>query len=174
MNDVSVASAGENSKLIVTTLNGKTALKSFVDGLNPSIRLVVKASRFEKLVDAIEAAVEEEKSIPESTKNRALNSNTTSNPNQRNKCGICHKFGHSSSACYSRNNGNLPRFNYPKTEFKRETSSPPRPNHSVRVVICSYCKNPGHHIKECRKRAYNEEKKNQPSTKPSNSNQGNE
>ena len=156
LNDVSVASAGEESKQAVTTLNSKTALKSFVDGLHPEIRLIVKASRFERLVDAIEAAVEEEKSLPESSKNRYQSSNT--NP-PKAKCSICHKQGHSSANCFSRAHYNLPRYNSNKTVTKKEPISPSRTNDpNVRVITCSYCKNRGHHIKECRKRIFNESK----------------
>lgn len=145
LNDACIASEGSESSSVILNLNSKTALKAFERGLNPKISLIIKASRFTSLTEAIEAAVLEEKS------GFSYSNQTSYNPSQpkpRNPthCNFCKKTGHSIEQCYlKKNKEQLPSF---KSEVKKVT------------ITCSYCKNLGHHINECRKREYNNNKKN--------------
>lgn len=61
LDDVCIKSQGVESAPVIQNLNSHSALKAFVDGLNDPLKLIIKASRFDNLHAAIEAACEEEK-----------------------------------------------------------------------------------------------------------------
>lgn len=151
LHDACVVAEGAAAAEIIHKLNEKCALKAFVNGLLDPLNLIIKAYRFDKLSDAIEAAVEEERNIP---KRKVFNKNHNATINSP-KCSFCHKTGHIFANCYSRKSSvSLPNFP-PRPEIKREPTTPIR----TVTITCSYCKNIGHHIKDCRKRQYNENKK---------------
>lgn len=147
LTDACIANQGIEAAPIISSLNSNAVLKAFVEGLNGHIKLIIKASRFTKFEDAVEAAVEEERTQKSSRLQNFPNTNS-SNQNQKNrqKCFKCGKPNHIAANCYS-NSNSFPK--YPKTEIKREANV-----HNL-TIICRYCKNPGHTIEECRKRQYN-------------------
>ncbi|KAJ3622225.1 hypothetical protein MTP99_002750 [Tenebrio molitor] len=63
LDDVYISTHGEESTETIQKLNKATALKAFVDGLNDSIKLIIKACRFDDLPSAIEAACDEETNV---------------------------------------------------------------------------------------------------------------
>lgn len=149
LNDVCIESEGEVAKASIENLNSKSALRGFVEGLNSSIRLIVKASRFKTLTEAIDGAVDEERNV--NAQKSKFNSKSYSKPFL--KCSFCHKSGHKYENCFSRNNNLqvLPKFS--KHEIKSESKI-------FKInITCSYCKKEGHHIRDCYKRKYNENKK---------------
>lgn len=167
LNDACITSEGAAASATINNLNSKTAFKSFVEGLNPPLKLIIKASRFAKLSDAIEAAVEEERNLNE-------NFNQHKNKNKPFKrCNFCKRNGHVENECFIKNRPSssqqLPTF--PKREIKTEVH--------VTNITCAYCKKQGHHIKDCFKKKRADEFKNNPNrnarnpTNPSNYNQGN-
>lgn len=159
LNDACIASEGEAASTIIESLNSKTALKAFVDGLNMPIKLLIKASGYKKLADAIEAAIEEETS-----------SGFSGTPKKTLQCNYCHKTGHLVVNCFLKQ-GSRSRDSYlpsvPHSNIKRE------PTERVHVIVCNYCKKPGHHINECRKRMFNSNK-NDSNARRANGSPGNE
>ncbi|KAG5863951.1 hypothetical protein JTB14_001126 [Gonioctena quinquepunctata] len=113
LNDACIASEGDAAREIIENSNEKSALKAFIDELNTSIRLVIKASRFSTLTPAIEAAVEEERNIRSKPQNRFSQN--------KFKCRICQEKNHKTEDCYFNKPpvpSNLPKF--PGVTVKRE------------------------------------------------------
>lgn len=107
LNSAGMLVAGEAAVNTVTTLNANLALQAFTNGLKDPIRLIIKASRFDTLRKAVNAALTEEK-----------------------------------TGKYYDNHKNVAS-NYNKTKSNE---------------ICSYCKNIGHNIRNCRKRQFNNDR----------------
>lgn len=118
------------------------ALFTFALGLQPRLSNNVRCRSPKSLNDAI-IALEEEKI-------QNLLYKTVNKPN----CKICGKIGHSDAECNAeRRRTNPPRGfqnSQPSTSF----------NQSGSHAFCRYCKNKGHDITQCRKRKYNNERKN--------------
>lgn len=168
---------GTEAARAIRNLNASTALKSFEEGLREPIKLVIKASRFKTLKEAINAAVEEE--IVVAQRRNLTQSNPSSNQNsQASKCNICHKSGHLANNCFKRqSNSNKPNgaqfrptnpsvnnSNVNNTGFKFNN---PNSNEvsNIRKInkFCNYCKYTGHVIDECRKRQHNNNLRSQSS-----------
>ena len=76
---------------LVRSLNARTALKAYQDGLRNPLKLLIKASRFASLKESIESAVNEGKNF---TLNKNLHkSNTLNNPTSKS-CTFCKRLGH--------------------------------------------------------------------------------
>ncbi|CAG9093699.1 unnamed protein product [Plutella xylostella] len=120
--------------------NEELALKTFILGLhNPSISTVVRCRNPKSLDEAVQHAIEEEK---------LYNSRPKANPYCKSpkQCSLCHKTGHTSSECFSRNRKPQQFHNsYNVTTNQNSLSGPKK---------CHYCKNLGHTIQECRKLQY--------------------
>lgn len=152
LNDACIATEGREAATTINNLNSKTAFKTFVEGLNYSLKLIIKASRFTKLSDAIEAAVEEERNLFENSyQNKTFNKNKNKT---FKKCNFCKRNGHLENECFIKNrpcsSQRLPTF--PKRELKSEVH--------VTNIVCAYCKKQGHHIKDCFKKKRADEFKN--------------
>lgn len=163
LTDACIASEGDGARDVIQNLNKKSALKAFVEGLQSPIKLIVKASRFENLTDAVEFACEEERTL--NSKHKNFNSDTNFTFKKPIKCFKCGKGNHLSDQCFSQNNvRNFP--SYPNRI---------KPENVLRIQeTCRYCKNVGHTIEVCRKRQFNNSRQNQinhnfPSSKPNTS-----
>lgn len=160
LNEVCIDSEGATSAKTIINLNSKTALKAFQEGLVDPIKLIIKASRFTTLQEAINKACEEE---------QTLNTRRSSNSYEQTstvKCQICKRLGHSAEKCFNR----YPDPKYQNYKSSSNTSNFPRPNDTRRFkpeiavvqnpIICAYCKATGHHITVCRKRQFANSMKN--------------
>ena len=164
LTDACVASEGQAAYNTISNLNQKSALKAFVEGLKDPVRLIIKASRFTKLSDAISAACEEERVI----KAKQYNNHFHDKSNKGNiRCYICNKPNHKASQCYSKKSS-LNSAKSPDDRIKQEFNV-----RNVSATTCNYCKNVGHTINDCRKRQYNNSRrKNKEATANFNVGQG--
>lgn len=90
-------------------------MKAFVDGLNDPVRIIVKASRPTELRDAIQTAVEEERSTMVHYQGTASSSHSRQNNRDDNEipyCRYCHKNGHVLENCRKRSYNNSRRQNF--------------------------------------------------------------
>lgn len=148
---------GTEAVKTIRSLNAGTALKSFEEGLRDPIKLVIKASRFKSLKEAITGAIEEEVTV---TQRRTFSqqSQPSNQVHQTTKCHNCHKLGHLASNCFQRQS-----YTPKPNNFKPHTINPNvnNPNFNVKQInkFCNYCKNQGHVIDECRKRIHNNSRK---------------
>lgn len=114
---------------------------------------VIKASRFDDLTAAIEAACEEERTL------KCIGHVNSSYPKMNNfiRCYKCGKSNHKANQCYSNKaseSNKLPDFqNFARSAHKREVKV-----NNINIT-CAYCKNVGHTIDNCRKRQYNNAKR---------------
>lgn len=150
------------------------ALSVFISGLNKDLNILVKSQNPRTLETAISIALNEEqeaKARLEISKYQKLNSVT-------NKyCTLCNRSGHKNYECRSNRNSKSPQSNFrannsgtsSQTFVKnpyathnvnhvRNLNHVPE-NHNVKQKICNYCKKSGHLIQECRKREYNNKKR---------------
>lgn len=116
------------------------ALNVFVNGLNSDLGTMLRTKEFKKLSDAGRFAMQEDKI-------RAMNS--------------ARQTLYKASLAMTKPTNNS-RFLISQSTTQR----PPRPfnppsNLPPNNKICNYCKNPGHLIHECRKRAFNNQRFNQ-------------
>lgn len=123
------------------------ALHTFMLGLPNSISIILRCRNPTSLHEAISLAVQEEKL------QNYVRSNISKPSFKSLRCKICNKSGHNEKNCYSNR--------------KHSAQSPvylvDNPNPSISQsndVTCRYCKNIGHDISECRKRQYNNSRKN--------------
>lgn len=139
------------------------ALKVFINGLNPPVALVVKYQMPSTLENTISLTRQEEqtqKSRYKIQKCQQVNSSSA------RFCSYCYKSGHTSFNCGNIQNSNFlkPINNY--LNFRHVSNpnqsnyNPPRfTNQYNQLKICKYCKNPSHLINECRKREFNNKRK---------------
>lgn len=120
------------------TCTEETALSVFINGLNSDIGTMLRTKQFTNLTDAGRFAMQEEKIRAMNNTRQSLyklpipkSHNPITNPNITRRTFV------------SQN----PRPQMIRPQFQPQTSSQPK--------LCNYCKNPGHIISECRKRAYN-------------------
>lgn len=165
LTDACIASEGTDASKIIESLNNKTALRAFIDGLNDNLKLFIKACRFTTLTEAVQAAIEEERSNP--SRNKFKSSNQKDNFSKSLKCSNCSKMGHSSQNCFLKNSSSYSSNPVPTSSLPQFSRQPiktePASSYYAKTfkinVTCAYCKRPGHHIRDCRKRMYNENKK---------------
>jgi hypothetical protein len=152
LDDVCISTHGEESTETIQKLNKATALKAFVDGLNDSIKLIIKACRFDDLPSAIEAACDEERNVMINNRGRE---------NSNSNCKKCGRSNHNTSQCrYNYNNAqNQNRGNNSQNNNSRDPKSNSNSQTSNnRELFCRYCKRTGHEIQFCRKRQYNSQR----------------
>lgn len=158
LNDACIAREGNASAVYVRNLNSSTALRSFENGLRISqIQLVIKASRFTTLKEAIDKAIEEETNFD----SRQATSNNSQNVL---KCQLCNKRGHSANKCFSltkyKNNSQKPAQNISNNNIQPNlnTSSNSHNNNNNNgnknrsKLFCNFCRNQGHIYDNCFKR----------------------
>lgn len=124
-----------------------TALSVFVNGLNNDIGVLLRVGRFTSLSKAARFAIEEDKIRKMNLDRQKLYGQDTSKTRflpQRS----------TSKPTYTQN----PRQHIPNTNVTKTYTSPSH------TKMCNYCKNPGHLIAECRKRAYNNSLRQQQSS----------
>jgi Retrotransposon gag protein len=160
------------AKSACTQLIKNQALNVFIRGLNRDLSILIKSRNPESLESAVALAVAEEQ--------EQLSKQEMFRPFQ-SYCNICKKNNHSTSNCKFRNqtdrnirhfqNSNPHSFrnNQNFNNFSKFHNQNDYTNHKVRHFtnnsqnnfsnnsqkLCRYCKNIGHVIEECRKRAYN-------------------
>lgn len=166
LNAVCIAREGDGSATVIENLNNGTALNTFVNGLYEPIRRIVKPCHSKTLKDAISEAIEEE-SVINSKKNLI-------------SCNICHRKGHIARNCFKNNSS---QFTYNNNNFSKSSNNSfnktgnsksnsinnnssaqfnnsfnpqlnSTRNNNTGIIRCFYCKNVGHKINECRKRAF--------------------
>ena len=150
LDDACIQSQGAESAKIIQELNAKSALRAFVEGLNNNIKLIIKACRFPSLIEAVEAAVEEERNF----KSKTFTPNKF--PRESIKCSFCHKIGHKFENCFSRINKS--QNNFRNRQPVNYTQEPNQTTFNKNKIFCSYCKEPGHHISNCYKRRLKEQR----------------
>lgn len=151
INNVSTKDLTKAQVSAIINLNNSSALKSFIEGLNHPIRLIVKASRPQTLNDATNIAFEEELL----NLNRPSTSKIFNNSNKKFKCYSCGKFGHTANYCHNKHNLGENSFqNKPTTSFYSTNDNSKFSTYEK--LFCSYCKNKGHLIKDCRKKKYSD------------------
>ena len=155
---------------IATNLIKNEALEVFLNGLNPQIALIVKSQKPITLENAISIAQQEEqnqKSRQEIQKYQQISSTNTK------FCTYCNKAGHTSFNCRNKqnfrhnHNHNVRHINnFPKSNPGPSRQMNQNQNYSNnQTKFCNYCKNQGHLINECRKREFNNSRKqNKPNT----------
>lgn len=118
LTDVCIDEQGNDATDIIQSMNQKSALKAFIEGLNEPIKFIVKASRFNSLYEAVELAAEEERNVKCSksfkNSNRPVTQNQSFHKNNSNNsisCRYCHKLGHSIEQCRKRQYNNSKRYN---------------------------------------------------------------
>src|SRR5699024_7684347 len=134
LTDACIASEGATASKTIKSLNEKCALRTFVEGLQNPIKLIVKTGRFQTFQEAVTAACEEERN------NKLPHSNFQSSLSAQLKCYFCHKSGHKAAQCYLRKNS----VHFPN-------KFPYKSTHNINQVqlFCNYCKNVGHSIEHC-------------------------
>lgn len=155
LDSASIKREGLASAKAIRNLNSGTALRSFAEGLRDPIRLVIKASRYKTLKEAINGALEEEIIVSQRQSLNPLNSNNNNNSQSQTKCNYCNKTGHLSNNCFKRQQSN-PNFRPSNSNFNKFNSEPARFHNNNKIdKFCNYCKTVGHLINECRKRQHN-------------------
>lgn len=127
------------------------ALHTFLLGLPSNISNILRCRDPSNLHEAINLACQEEK-----LQNYIQSSRHEIKP----KCKICNKTGHSDKNCYqNRSQRPIHILNpSPGPSNNQNHLFPNAQNNSP--IICRYCKNPGHDISQCKKRQYNNSRKN--------------
>lgn len=159
-----------NAREACVNLLKSQALNVFITGLNRDIALIIKSQRPESLEEAINLAlIEEQEQISKSEIYKYQQVNNTSTKH----CTFCDKTGHSSFNCFSKTKSNFRVKQEPNVRHVQKSNSyqspqfnkvnPPN-NHSSydNRKQCNYCKKSGHVISECRKRQYNNSRKQEP------------
>lgn len=126
LNDACIASQGEDAADVIRSINSITAIKSFENGLNSNLKVIIKACRFTDLKEAIEKAMEEELSFPSKNASNVIT------------CSYCKNVGHHISACRKRmyNNNNKPSTSFNPPTYRTynnnntKTNSVVKPNSS--------------------------------------------
>lgn len=119
------------------------ALHTFLLGLPSSISTIVRCRNPTTLCDAINLAVQEEKL------HNYIQSSRTVEP--RPKCRSCGKLGHSERSCFLNRQRPIHTVSQDPKPSTSSYNNAPFSN----TQVCRYCKNIGHDITECRKRQYN-------------------
>ncbi|KAL0839993.1 hypothetical protein ABMA28_015320 [Loxostege sticticalis] len=143
-----------NSDTLKKDLSGRIAMTedlalfTFNLGLHPRLSNNVRCRSPKSLNDAINIAQEEEK----------IQNLLYKTSNNKPKCKICGKPGHSDSDCRT-----AKRVAQPRAAYQADQS--PSSHQNPGSTFCRYCKIKGHDISQCRKRQFNENK-NHNNSKP--------
>ncbi|XP_052749746.1 uncharacterized protein LOC128202073 [Galleria mellonella] len=124
------------------TTTEETALNVFINGLSSDIGVMLRTKGFDSLTHAGNFAIQEEKIRKMNTARQSLFKNSRI-----------------TTPLYSNVVRQPPQINQPqihKPPDKHTINTNPR-----KFIICNYCKKPGHHITNCRKRIFNNSRNNQ-------------
>lgn len=136
--EATVREQGQTTLTFAEQIYKDLALKRFIEGLVPSIRSIIKPTKFQTLEMAVEAALEEELLLK--LKNHHINKPSfNQNKSSGLFCKRCKRTGHRAENCYS---------NISKDNLQRKIH-----------LMCNYCKKTNHTIKYCKKRIFNENRK---------------
>ncbi|XP_071057366.1 uncharacterized protein [Onthophagus taurus] len=162
-----------------TDLLKNEALRIFISGLNKDLALIVKSQKPDSLESAIALALVEEQEL----KSKAdIFKYQNVNNSYAKLCNICNKSGHTTFNCRYKNQqppNNKNQFQNNKRQFHinqvqgssqnshRSSNHNPNSNQNnsnnynsnYNSKFCNYCKKNGHVISECRKREYNNNKR---------------
>lgn len=143
----------------------RTGLRAYQEGLREPLRLLIKASRYTTLKDAIEGAIIEGRSCPSISVQKS--------PQNSNKyCSFCKKTNHNYSECRYRSTikcancgklGHSANHCRVKTNKSTSLSVPTEQNHrriNNITLTCKYCKRVGHEISNCFRRKNVNNRKN--------------
>lgn len=128
-------------------------LNVFISGLSDTLITLVKSQKPACLEDAFDLAIAEEREII----SRKETQKYYSVGNTEKKCFNCNKYGHLTKNCYMKRSTNPNHYVKTEPNFYKVKTEPVR----TFQKFCKYCKNVGHEIGECRKREYNNKKKQQ-------------
>lgn len=124
------------------------ALHTFLLGLPTTLSTIVRCRNPQTLNEAIDLAIQEEKL------QNYVRISRHSDPKTIISCNKCGKTGHPTHKCFL---NQRPIYNIYRKPL------PPSSNlvnsNNSNIIICNYCKNPGHDISNCRKRQYNNTKR---------------
>lgn len=152
---LTVGKTAPESRVIAETML-TSALVVFMEGINPSIRLILEARNITSYEEAVRIATEKENVCEKSYNTKNYKPFNKGNSNKSHiKCNRCSKLGHYANECRS-SAPSSSGFRNPinnRTEIKVERTE--------NIKFCKYCKKPNHDISECRKRIFNENKKKQ-------------
>jgi len=158
----------------LSKITERQILSAYTEGLPHDTKILVKASRPNKLSDCVQIALEEEtsrinqkeirKNINDYKNNRSdskpsnnygskTNSVQRSNSRPPGACFRCGRTNHQAKQCRA-SEADQVRYKELQNKSKTETKA-------IRIVTCNYCKKPNHTISECRKRKYVNERKAQ-------------
>ncbi|KAF0727122.1 protein DDB G0276689-like [Aphis craccivora] len=147
-------------------------LSAYTEGLPHNTKILVKASRPNKLSECVQIALEEEtsrinrkeirknindyknnKSDLKSGKSYVSKTNLVQKSNNRppNACFRCGRTNHQAKQCGA-SEADQARYRESQNKSKTETKA-------IRIVTCNYCRKLNHTISECRKRKYVNERK---------------
>lgn len=157
---LTIDESDNNDKNAVARTFQKTAINVFTSGVSPSVDSILKAhiiTRFEEAV--IIVLEEEEERSPQapsgSTSNRSNKNRHNKNRDNSSKCRRCDRPGHFAHECRTSCHI-LPNFRQNPTS-NSNTNVQVKKEHCSK--FCKYCKKSNHDISECKKRIFNENKK---------------
>lgn len=137
----------------------ETALNVFINGINSEIGMMLRTREFSTLSDAASFAIQEDKIKKMNNARTSMFSrqipNRPSTQPMRNTAP--HPFRPSPQPQPFR-----PYSNRNSSNSQNPTNNSYNATNAGNIKICAYCKNMGHLISECRKRAYNNAQQNRP------------
>lgn len=139
----------------------ETTLTTFIEGLEPNLRQIIKSRHHPSLEEAINDSLEEEKLIKSNADTQRLFQNRQEKNWPSKYCTVCHKRNHNTNQCRFAKPNSGPK-DTGQSSLQQQTN-----NTYVHKISCSYCKAKGHIREDCfkKKRADNRQSdKFQPST----------
>lgn len=151
--DASIEGKGRESALAIQGLLKQQALNIFQEGLLQPLKLIVKAKGKTEFEDAVAIAILEECAFKSDRESQRFFGHKTKNEQAKSQkqCFNCGKKGHISAQCYAKKTSMGGRALNREVEVKREVH--------VASVVCHYCKKIGHIMRNCRKREYDEKRR---------------
>jgi len=146
--NVSTKGKSTTDATAIRTYIKEITLTTYVEGLLPHLRTVIKSRNFETLEDAMKASLEEQK-IYQSSKEtqRILKGGNQGRNNNQKYCGICNRNNHFTNQCrygnHSQDTG--------QQNIQSKVHSNPS-NKDVKKITCTYCNKPGHSEDVCFKK----------------------
>ncbi|KAL3283661.1 hypothetical protein HHI36_006800 [Cryptolaemus montrouzieri] len=137
------------------------ALQRFIFYSKPDISRFLRSKDISTLPDALNAALDEE---------RALNMTKNHFPKTKKYCSHCKHDTHNTAECFKKSSvqfnnpiSNSNNRNEVSNFWSSSNNASQKTNWSHKTKTCNYCKKQGHTISECRKREYNNSRKNRAS-----------